>query len=269
MGEDESPSASAPDYALVRLGRLSDGGPRYVETPADPTAADAPWPAEPWNTLTASLFILLALAWAWRLAGRYPRFPFLTACLPILLAGGVGGTFYHAFRTYRAFFYLDVIPISVLGLAGGVYLAVRLWRRQGWLYLGLALLLYIGFSAWLFRVIAPLPLWQQWSIRGSTIAVNSSYAALALVVLIPLGVMALRTRFRYFGWVACGLISFGIAWFFRLVDERAGAYLPMGTHWLWHTFGALATAAFIQYFYCLELEQSPSPLPIDSPPKMA
>ena len=55
-------------------------------------------------------------------AGPVRQYPFLTACMPILLAGGIGGTLYHAFRTQRAYFLLDVIPISLLGLAGAIYL---------------------------------------------------------------------------------------------------------------------------------------------------
>ena len=49
--------ATQPDWALVLNGRLPDGGPRYVETPPDPTAPDAPFVAEPWNTVTATFFI--------------------------------------------------------------------------------------------------------------------------------------------------------------------------------------------------------------------
>ena len=78
------PSPDAPPE------RLGDGGPRYLETPADPYAIDAPFVAEPFNAVTASFFILICAVWAWRLRGRYRRFPFLVCCLPILLAGGRG-----------------------------------------------------------------------------------------------------------------------------------------------------------------------------------
>ena len=42
--------------------RMPDSGPRYTETPDDPYAPDARIPAEPWNTATASLFVVLALS---------------------------------------------------------------------------------------------------------------------------------------------------------------------------------------------------------------
>ena len=53
-----------------------------------------------------------------------------------------------------------------------------------------------------------------------------------------------------------GIISFVIAWIFRLVDRDPDmvAHLPMGTHWLWHTFGAITTALMVEYFYLVEGE---------------
>jgi hypothetical protein len=69
-----------------------------------------------------------------------------------------------------------------------------------------------------------------------------------------MAVVLVRTRFRHAGWVVAGLISFVIAWFFRLLDREVGVYLPMGSHWLWHTFGAATTALVIEYFYLVEGE---------------
>jgi hypothetical protein len=243
---------SGPDFGLVEKAdfrfRMADNGPRYKETPADPYAPDAPFVAEPWNAVTASFFVWIVLAWAVRLWGRYARFPFLTSCLPILLVGGVGGTLYHAFRTRRAYFYLDVVPISVLALAGAAYLSVRLWGRRGYLYLLLSLVGYIGFSGLFFLVLNPVfP-----TLR--TVSVNATYAALAAVVVIPLGAALVRSRFRHAGLVAAAVASFGIAWFCRLVDGSGLTDLPMGTHWLWHTFGALTTGLLIEYFYRVEGE---------------
>ena len=34
--------------------------------------------------------------------------------------------------------------------------------------------------------------------------------------------------------------------------EGAGFDLPMGTHWLWHTFGAITTQLVTEYFYRIE-----------------
>ena len=36
------------------------------------------------------------------------------------------------------------------------------------------------------------------------------------------------------------------------VGERVYGYLPMGSHWLWHTFGAISTALLVEFFYRVE-----------------
>ena len=223
--------------------RLADGGPRYTETPAEPDAPDARFPAEPWNAVTASLFVVVALAWLVRLRGRYRGYPFLMSCLAVLLVGGVGGTLYHALRTRQVYYYLDVVPIQLLPIAGAAFLTVRLWRRRGWLYLGGALLAYLGTSALLLTLVLP---------QSRQLAVNLNYAALAAVVLLPTAAVLVATRFRHAGWVVAALIAFAIAWFFRLLDARVGVYLPMGSHWLWHTFGAACTALVIEFYYRVE-----------------
>lgn len=232
------------DIGMLANAELRDRGPRYTETPPDPYASDAPFIAEPWNAVTASFFAFIALGWLWRLRGRWRDFPFLMMCLPILLAGGIGGTLYHGFRTEAAYFFLDVIPIQILALAGAVFIAVRMWRRRGWLYLGGAIVVYIGVSKLLFSLVAP----------GKPLAVNLNYAALAAMIVLPIAIRLIATKFRHGSWFAAGFVAFALAWFFRLVDMRMGLYLPMGTHWLWHTFGAVSTALVIEYFYRVEAE---------------
>lgn len=247
-----------PDHFLV--GRLprgdrlpTDGGPRYKETPALEvlTGPNPPAVAEPFNAVTASFFVLIAVAWGGRvLRAGVDKHPFVASMMPVLLAGGIGGTLYHAFRSRFAYFLLDVVPISLLGLAGGVYLAVRLWRRKGWLYLFASAGAYAAMNALFLFLLAPVPALA----RFRTLAVNVSYASLAVVVIIPLVAILVRTRFRHGGLVVAALASFAVAWFCRLVDGSGLTDLPMGTHWLWHTFGAVTTALTVEYFFRLERE---------------
>ena len=239
--------ATRPDWALVLNGRLPDGGPRYVETPADPTAPNAPFVAEPWNTVTASFFIWIALAWLWRLRGRYRDYPFMVACMPILLAGGIGGTLFHGTRTARLYFLLDVVPISLLGLAGAVYMAFRYFGRARMWMLVLLVVFYAAMNRLFFSMLGPM---------NRQLSINLSYASLALVVLAPIALVLWRSRFRHGGWVAAGVVSFALAWFFRLVDQYSADSLAMGSHWLWHTFGATSTAMMVQYFYKVEGERT-------------
>ena len=239
--------ATRPDWALVVNGRLPDGGPRYVETPPDPTAPDAPFVAEPWNAVTATFFIWIALYWLWRLRGRYRDYPFMVSCMPILLAGGIGGTLFHGTRAAWLYFLLDVIPISLLGLAGAVYMAFRYFGRTRMWMVVLLVIVYAVMNRLFFFAIGPM---------NRQLSINLSYASLAAIVLTPIALVLWRSRFRHGGWVVVGVISFAMAWVFRLADQYSGEYLPMGSHWLWHTFGAVSTAAVVQYFYQVEGERA-------------
>ncbi len=245
-------TATQPDWALLTKDRMPDRGPRYTETPADPYAPDAPFIAEPWNAVTASFFIWIVVAWAWRLRGRYRDYPFLMCCMPILLAGGIGGTLYHATRVSVVYFLLDVIPISLLGLAGSIFMAFRYFgRRQLWI-LPVVVVFYIVCNQILFSAVGPI---------SSQLRINLSYASLAVLILTPVALVLIRTRFRHGGWVVAGVISFAIAWFFRLVDRDPDmvAHLRMGSHWLWHTFGAITTVLIVEYFYLVEGEKKEKP----------
>lgn len=238
-----------PDWLATTYGRLPDGGPPYTETPLDPYAPDAPYIAEPWNAVTASFFVFIAIAWLWRLRGRYREYPFVSCCMPILLTGGIGGTLFHATRVSVIYFQLDVLPIGLLGLLGAMYMALRVWGRVwGWLLVLAAGVFYIAINGVFFALF---PRTIQWSI-------NMNYAALAAMVLVPTLLMLWRTRFRHAGWIVAALISFAIAWVCRLIDRDIGDTLPMGSHWLWHTFGAITTALVIQFFYKVEGDRAES-----------
>jgi hypothetical protein len=254
--------ADNPDHFLV--GKLppghrlpTDGGPIYKETPAVEVllGPNPPAVAEPYNAVTAAFFILISAVWAGRvLRAGVEKHPFVAGMLPILLVGGIGGTLYHAFRTRFVYFLLDVLPISLLGLAGAIYLLVRVGKRAGWRRLAAygagAVAVYLFLNGVIFRGLL------RGALAGNPqLAVNLSYASLAVVLLVPLGFVLARTRFRHAALVLAALASFAVAWFCRLVDGTGLADLPMGTHWLWHTFGAVTTALVIEYFFRLEREE--------------
>jgi len=236
-----------PEDANAPVFKNADSGPRYTETPLDPLSPNAPVPAEPWNTVTASFFIVLVLVWLARLRGRFRLFPFMTACLPILAVGAIAGTLYHATRTRNIYLVLDWLPISLIGLAAAIYLGVRLGRASGMSNVK-AMLLAIGvivfYGALNRTVFAFVPL------EPPTLKISISYTSMALLILAPLVTTLIRTRFRNAWLVWAGLAGFGIAIVCRLVDYISP--LPMGTHWLWHTFGCAATAFLFEYFYRLE-----------------
>ena len=227
-----------------------DGGPIYTETPQE-ILNGQPYPglvAEPWNTATAFLFVVIVVVWLIRLGPRILKHPFMAVTLPILLVGGIGGTLYHGLRNWSWYFRMDVFPIYLLGVMLSIYFWIRLGPKIRYLVAMIAVLALI-------QVFGFLQLPRVW-------AINVSYAMLALLILVPLAVVLVRTRCRYVGWVITALVAFGIAWLCRLADNPPNPpLLPMGTHWLWHTFGAITTAALTEYVYRLEgvsLRQAPT-----------
>lgn len=229
-----------PATNLIVPVRGPDHGPLYTETPAE-VKAGQPFTgtvAEPWNTATAFLFVLIVVYWVIRLRGRLKHHPFLAVTLPLLLVGGIGGTLYHGQRNWVGFFLMDLLPIYLLGLIVSVYWWIRLGPRVHHL---LAMIVVLG-------LLQLLGMWQL----PAPWAIQLSYASLAMLMLIPLALVMIRTRARHWQWVATSLVSFGIAWFFRIADTWQPPLLPMGTHWLWHTFGALTTFALAEYVYLIE-----------------
>lgn len=217
--------------------RMRDGGPLFVETPPDLDQFNG-WVAEPWNTASATLFVMIALIWAWALRGRYRQHPFLTICLPILATGGIGGVLFHGLRIHRIFLIVDVVPIYLLGLSITTWLWYRLGARLQHL---LGVIVFFAF----LQLLAQFRLPTQW-------AISMSYATLAALVLLALILTLVRTKFRHGGWVYASLACFAIAWTCRISDTIRPPLLPMGTHWLWHVFGALTTGSLSIYIYHIE-----------------
>lgn len=215
--------------AVLLQSIIRDGGPLYTETNLDQFIV------EPWNTVTAILFLVLLAYWYNKIRGNFRRHRFITNMLPLLAIGGVGGVIYHAFRYSQFFLLMDWLPIMLISLAASYYFLYRVVNSRLWAVLpiiGVFAISTIGF------LVLPIQ-----------IAVNVNYALLALMVLLPLLMILNKTQFKYGVWILGGLISFGLALFFRIADPWE--WLPMGTHFLWHTFGVLACHLVITYIYYL------------------
>ncbi len=206
---------------------LHDGGPVYTETDLSQTVV------EPWNAVSAFLFVIIVIYWVFKLKGKFRQHKFLTYVISLLAIGGVGGTIYHAFRYSEFFLFMDWVPILVLCLSAGFYFLVKSlksWKPAVFVTLGVFLL-----ERLVFEVFSP------------RIAVNVSYILLAAFVLLPTWLMLHKKRYFQGKYVAYALLAFIAAIFFRIADRWE--WLPMGTHFLWHTFGALACAMMLQYMY--------------------
>lgn len=229
--------------AFLLQAPLRDGGLFYTET--NPSR----FIVEPWNGASALIFIGIAWYWFRQIRGKLREQRFLAIALPILAIGGIGGTLYHAFRVSRVFLFMDFVPILLLCLMAGFYFFSRSTGRW-WL----ALLIMVG----IFFLQGLM--WS--SVRNNATglpvqsAITLNYAMMGLMVLAPLGWWLVKTGFRHGRWIAAALLSFGLALFSRLADPWA--LLPMGTHFLWHVFGAAACHCMLAYVYWQNESPAPS-----------
>jgi len=208
---------------------LPDGGPVYTETDLSQPVV------EPWNAVSAFMFLLVVLYWAFKLKGQYQQHPFLAYVLPVLTIGGIGGTIYHAFRYSELFLLMDWVPILILCLSAGFYFLMKAldsWKPAVLITIGVFLL-----ERMVFEIFSP------------RIAVNVSYIVLASFVLLSTWLMLHKKAYFQGKYVGYALLTFMVAIFFRIADRWE--WLPMGTHFLWHTFGALACYLMIHYVYAL------------------
>nr|WP_315034025.1 hypothetical protein [uncultured Chryseobacterium sp.] len=206
-----------------------DGGMLYKET--DMTQL---FP-EPLNAITALLFLAIAIFWTLKMKGSFKKYPFLTYCLVLLYIGAIGGTVYHSFRQWPVFIMMDWMPIMLLCLSAGFYF---LAQSMKWYYAVVMVLVYL---------ILMLGLRNWMLIDNPSLFININYAIMASFVLFSVVSYLIYTQWKAGKWVGFALLSFALALTFRIVDKSEG--LSFGTHFLWHTFGAVATFCMFNYLY--------------------
>lgn len=212
------------------FGTMTDGGPVYAETNIENFIA------EPWNAASSLLLILPALYWFIKLRGQFNTYTFLAYCMPLLVLGGLGSTLFHAFRSSSVFLIMDVLPTAILTLSIGIYFWVKVLPK--WWYI----LLIIGLSI-LLRWLADL----YWSPHT---AINISYAITGVTIFLPILILSGKYQFKNITIILISIFSLFISLVFREFDARYSFdILPMGTHFLWHSFSAVGAFYLAKYLY--------------------
>lgn len=206
-----------------------DGGMTYTETNL------AMLFPEPLNAVTAVFFLLIAIFWTIKIKGKFKENPFLTYCLALLYIGGIGGSVYHSFRQWPVFIMMDWLPIMLLCISAGVYFMAK---RTKWYY---ALLMIVAYFVLQFAMRA------YFTGENAHLFINVNYALLALIVLAPVLSYLIYTNWKAGRWVGFALLAFILALTFRVADKWA--WMSVGTHFLWHSFGAIATYCMFNYIY--------------------
>lgn len=211
---------------------VSDWGPLYVET------VPGRFPVEPWATGSNLVFLVVALYWAARIRGQARRHALLAFSIPVLLVGWAAGTVYHATRSHPAWLLLDWLPIVILMAAAALWL----WRDL------------LGRTSLALAVFLVPPLIAAYAAAeagvGEAARITVSYAAIGLALVVPAVLHAALRHRALAGWLVAALAAFAVALVARQADATAGAAgWPMGSHFLWHVFGGLATFCVFGYLH--------------------
>ncbi len=207
-------------------------GPQYCETVSLVTS----FPAELWNTWSNLVIVGFGIAALW-LVWRTDRRSYGLLWLAFLLtATGIGSFLWHGLREPWALT-MDTLP-------GGMVLLtfVYLWARSFYSAIGAGTILALFFGA------AFLMMGYG---RGSL----PFFVSLAPVVIIFASWLIYKTKKVSLRLAIEGGIVLGcalLALLFRSIDNAVCDVIPMGTHFLWHTF--LSFSAFLGIHMLLRIE---------------
>lgn len=213
-------------------------GPTYCETPLTAFV----FPAEPINTLTNLVIIAFGIAALYLVYRRAPRAADLWAVALFLTATGVGSLLWHGFRT-SSFLTLDFVPGMLCLLT-----ILFAWGRRLWGSTYMAV----------FWIVAFLVLVSSGSTVVGWLGDFRFFFAGPLVATLAIGGYFIYRSYRKWGGAAGfalgGMGAALAALTFRTIDGWACAYIPFGTHFLWHML--LSWGAFLVFWFLLKTETS-------------
>ncbi len=210
------------------FGIMKDGGPVYTETNIDAFIV------EPWNAISSILLIIPAIYFFLKLRSEWKKYGFVMYCVPLLILGGLGSTFFHAFRSSPFFLYLDVLPTAILTLSVGIYFWVKALPK----WWGVFIVIFINILI-------------RWYVEGNVSPhtnFNIAYALTGTSIFLPILYLSYKNKFKNLIVILISVLSLILSLMFREFDARyTFDYLPMGTHFLWHALSAIGAYYLAKY----------------------
>lgn len=218
----------------INFSIVQDSGPIYRET------IPGRFPVEPWNCFSNLAFLIIITYWLFRIKKSSRPHYFFKFCLFIMSLGFIGGTIYHATRSSQFWLLLDWVPIAFLAFLSAGYLWWLSFKKLWLAAFGVSLPILLQTAVYQFEIF-PLSL-----------KISAIYLCQATGILVPLLICLYRHKYRLWWAPTAAICSFTLAIIFRLIDAtEQGAILPMGTHFLWHLHGALATQFLFYYLFII------------------
>jgi hemolysin III len=218
--------------------RLADHGPVYMETHTGQLIV------EPWNALSSLLMLIPALFWLFRIRREQGNNGLLYFVICLIMAGGIGSAIFHGFRASVVFLLMDVLPSAILTLTLSIFFWIKVLKKWWYIFFILIPLFGIRFLFW-----GNLPEHDS---------INLSYFITGISVGLPLIILLIQSKFNNWQVLVLAIVSFAFALFFRQIDQFPISYLPMGTHFLWHSFSAVGAYFILDYLYWMTRAKSTS-----------
>ena len=218
-----------------RKQQIFDHGPMYNEFVHDTLIH------EPWNAYSSLCFFIPVIFWLIYLRGKYRTYGIITALLPLLFLNGLGSTLFHAFRASNWFLLLDWLPAALMTLILSIYFWYRVTQKL-WKAIGVVGVFYI-LAFTMVKILS-----QQTGLSGPSIGYFFTGAAFLVPVIIDLK----RNQWKHAGLYVVSLFCLVLALLFRILDyptPNPFAWLPQGTHFLWHVTSSLAVFTLGFYIY--------------------
>jgi hemolysin III len=207
-----------------------DGGPIYAETNF------SNFIVEPLNASSALVFVAISSYWLWKIRTEKLQFGFIFFAMSLMLIGGIGGTIYHAFRVSKYYLLMDWLPITIITIFCSVYFLNKIFHK-----------LLLSIIVVTVSLLIQYLIWDYAGKHDHHLSITLNYLLLGFSILLPLAIYLYLQNWRNYKIVLYSLISFGLALAFRLID--AFEIFPFGTHFLWHTGGAIATWLMVDFMY--------------------
>ena len=220
---------------IQRKQQIFDHGPMYNEFVHDTLIH------EPWNAYSSLCFFIPVIFWLIYLRGKYRTYGIITALLPLLFFNGLGSTLFHAFRASNWFLLLDWLPAALMTLILSIYFWYRVTQKL-WKAIGVVGVFYI-LAFTMVKILS-----QQTGLSGPSIGYFFTGAAFLVPVIIDLK----RNQWKHAGLYVVSLLCLVLALLFRILDYPSPnpfAWLPQGTHFLWHVSSSLAVFSLGFYIY--------------------
>ncbi|MDI6028641.1 ceramidase domain-containing protein [Corticibacterium sp. UT-5YL-CI-8] len=188
---------------------------------------DAGFWSEPVNFLS-NLFFVAAGLWGIHQVRRRRTGGFAELMGWWVVAIGIGSGLFHSFAN-RLTIWADIVPIATFTLAYTLF-CLRRFMGMRW---GMAIAIFLAFYAVVGFATYMVPEWLRLATNGST-----GYLP-PFLALIFFGILVIRSG-NPAGWynIMAAMIFIGSV-SFRMIDPVVCEALPIGTHFLWHTFNAL------------------------------